>query len=161
MSREAGSWHAHVQVLKFDEDQVKWADGRTFLKNPQADELMRIGLVPNVEELEHNLVTTAGLARRANLLIGSGQAMTATATRIGVGNGAGTAAVGDTDLSASSGSSNRYFQIMDSTYPSASAAVITLQATFGTADGNFAWNEWGIDISAPTVAAARPSARCC
>jgi hypothetical protein len=153
MPHEPGSWHAAVTLMKFDADQVNWAREKTFFTEPSADELMRLGLVPELDYLEQNLVTTAGLARRATLLIGTGQAMTSTATRIGVGNGAGTAAAGDSDLSAAAGSTNRYFQIMDATYPSASGAVVTLQATFGTADGNFAWNEWCIDIGTPTVAA--------
>jgi hypothetical protein len=100
-------------------------------------------------------VTTAGLTRNASLLIGAGgQAPTNTSCRLGVGNGAGTAAVGDTDFSAAAGSSNRWFQIMDSTFPSAAAAVITFKATFGASDGNFAWNEWGIDIGTPTVSSS-------
>lgn len=151
---EPGAWSARVTVLKFDPDQVDWARGRCSSR-PLADELVRLGLTPTIQEIAApaNLMTTAGLNRRANLLIGTGQAMTATATRIGVGDGAGTAVAGDTDLGASAGSTHRYFQVMDATYPSVSAAIITLQATFGTGDGNFAWNEWCIDIGTPTVAA--------
>lgn len=153
MSVDVAGWHAHAEVLKFDPEQVAWARTRIMRVDPSATALQRLGLVPEIAEVDSNLVTTAGLARRATLLIGTGQAMTNTATRLGVGDGAGTAAVGDTDLSAAAGSTHRYFQVMDATYPSSAAAVITLQSTFGTADGNFAWNEWCIDIGTPTVAA--------
>lgn len=42
---------------------------------------------------------------------------------------------------------------MDATYPSTSGAVLTARSTFGSANGNFAWNEFGIDIGTPTVTA--------
>jgi hypothetical protein len=101
-----------------------------------------------------NLLTTAGLNRLTSLMIAAGgQGATNTATRIGVGNSATAAAVGQTDLQASAGASNRYFMTMDATYPQQSNGVITAKATFGTADGNFTWSEWCIDIGTPTVAA--------
>jgi hypothetical protein len=62
--------------------------------------------------------------------------------------------VGDTDLGAAAGSSNRWFQIMDATYPSASAAVVTLKSSFATGDENYAWNEWGLDIELPPCSSA-------
>lgn len=100
-----------------------------------------------------NLITTAGLTRLVSLLAGAGGiAITSTTARLGVGDGAGTAAIGDTDLGAVAGSTHRQFVVMDATYPSVAAAVITLQASFTSALGNFAWNEWGIDIGAATVA---------
>jgi len=40
---------------------------------------------------------------------------------------------------------------MDATYPSVSAGVLTARATFGASDGNFAWQEWGMDVGTPTV----------
>jgi hypothetical protein len=101
-----------------------------------------------------NLLTTAGLTRITSLIIaGGGQGLTNTATRIGVGNSNTAAAVGQTDLQASAGASNRYFMTQDATYPQASAGVITAKATFGTADGNFQWQEWCLDIGTPTVTA--------
>lgn len=101
-----------------------------------------------------NLLTTAGLTRITSLIIAAGgQGATNTATRLGVGNSPTAAAVGQTDLQAAAGASNRYFMTMDATYPQVSAGAITFKATFGTADGNFAWNEWCIDIGTPTVTA--------
>jgi hypothetical protein len=32
---------------------------------------------------------------------------------------------------------------MDSTFPSVAGQVVTFQSTFGSGDGNFAWNECG------------------
>lgn len=119
----------------------------------QAHDFERHHLLPyDVSVVKGNLLTTAGLTRLTNLLTaGGGVALTNTTLRIGVGNGAGTAAVGDTDLSAAAGSANRWFQIMDATFPSVSGAVLTAKSTFASGDGNFAWNEFGMDIAAATV----------
>jgi hypothetical protein len=49
---------------------------------------------------------------------------------------------------------------MDATFPSTSAGVITFKSTFASADGNYAWNEWGIDIGTPTVTSSATVAAC-
>jgi len=151
--KDASGWHAHAKVEKWDGDQVDWVRVRTGVLEPSAV-LLREYARPDVVEADGNLLTTAGLTRLTSLLIaGGGQGVTATATRLGVGDGAGTAVIGDTDLSASSGSTHRWFQVMNATYPSVSGGVLTAQATWGGSDGNFQWAEWGIDISATTATA--------
>lgn len=154
MSKDSLNWSASLRIERFDADQVAWLRSQTGLTAPTADDFARLGIAPfEVTDVESNLLTTAGLTRITSLITaGGGQAATNTSARIGVGNGAGTAAVGDTDLSAAAGSANRWFQIMDATYPQTSAGVMTFKSTFPSADGNFAWNEWGIDIGTPTVA---------
>lgn len=146
-------WDPAYKLDKWDEDQVIWVAQRSDIADPRASDFETYGVKPYETIEDHgNLLTTAGLTRLCSLLIaGGGQAPTNTSARIGAGDGVGSAAIGDTDLSASAGSSHRWFQVMDSTYPSASGAVVTLKSTFGTSDGNFAWNEWGIDIGTPTV----------
>jgi hypothetical protein len=147
----------HVLVEKFDPDASLWVTrhlpsqgGRR--KRIERVDFERFKIQPYGTAETDNLLTTAGLTRLVSLLNGAGgQAMTNTATRIGTGNGAGSAAVGDTDLGAAAGSANRWFQIMDATFPSAAAAVLTSKSTFASADGNYAWNEWGMDIGTPTV----------
>ena len=141
------------RIDRWDADQTAWVKCRSGLYAPEAADFARLGVQPfKTSEVIGNLLTTAGLNRLTSLAIaGGGQALTNTSARIGVGDGAGTAAVGDTDLSASSGSTHRWFQAMAATYPQQSNGVITLQAVFGTADGNFAWNEFGVDIGTPTV----------
>lgn len=99
-----------------------------------------------------NLLTTAGLTRITSLITAAGgQGLTNTASRLGFGNSNTAAAVGQTDLQAAAGASNRFFMTMDATYPQSAAGVITLKATVGTADGNFQWQEWCADIGTPTV----------
>jgi hypothetical protein len=113
------------------------------------DESFTLGLPYEVNDIPGNLVTTAGWGRLVTLMnAGTGNLITTTTARVGVGNGVGTAAIGDTDLSAAAGSANRWFQTCTVTTPS---NVLTFAATFASADGNFAWNEFGIDIGTATV----------
>lgn len=149
---EPATWSVQWGVHKFDQDATSWLT-RKLGHDPLFADFMAAGIDPyEVGTVERNLLTTAGLGRITSLITGAGgQALTNTSGRIGVGNGAGTAAIGDTDLSASAGAANRYFQPFDATYPTTSAGTITAFATFASANGNFAWTEFGIDIGTPTV----------
>lgn len=143
------NWHASLQIQKFDADQTAAAHAAG-VPDPTPADFEKLGIEPyEVATVDANLLTTAGLTRITNLINGGGgQAVTTTSARVGLGNGVGTAAVGDTDLSAAAGSTNRWFQTCT---VSVSGAVLTAVATFASGDGNFLWNEWGIDIGTPTV----------
>lgn len=111
------------------------------------DELVAAGIEPfDVIDAGENLWTTAGWTRLFNLLTNQGatQAYDATHTRVGVGDGTTAAAVGDTDLAAVAGATHRYFNPVD-----AASTVATntnkWTSTFASGNGNFAWNEWGVD----------------
>lgn len=147
-------WRPVVVVDKYDDDQTAWAARRSGVLAPCGADFEALGLKP-YETLERagNLLTTAGLNRLTSLMIGAGgQAATATAARLGVGNSTTAAAVGQTDLQAAAGSSNRQFKVMDGTYPQQSNGVLTFRSTFATGEANFVWNEWGVDVGTPTVA---------
>lgn len=146
---DAIDWHASLQIDKYDERAVAQALAAG-VADPTAEDFHRLGIQPaETVTVDRNLLTTAGVTRVVALLNGAGgTAVTTTTARVGVGNGAGTAAVGDTDLSASAGSGNRWFQTCT---VSIAAGVLTAAATFASADGNFAWNEWGIDVGTATV----------
>jgi hypothetical protein len=60
---------------------------------------------------------------------------------IGVGDSTTAFAAAQTDLQAAT---NKFRKAMDATYPQVAANVLTYRATFGTADANFAWQEWGV-----------------
>ena len=99
-----------------------------------------------------NLVTTAGWGRITTLLnAGTGNLIATNTVRVGAGNSNTAAAIGQTDLQAAAGASNRYFMTSTVTIPS--AAVIQAVAVFGSADGNFAWEEWCLDVGTATVSA--------
>lgn len=147
-------WVPLAHVDKYSPEQVEWVRAKTGLLEPKGADFETLKLTPEdgIFEAEGNALTTAGLTRITSLINGAGgQALTNTATRIGVGNSTTAFAVGQTDLQAAAGASNRFFMTMDATYPSTSAGVITARATFGTGDGNFAWEEWCLDIGTPTV----------
>jgi hypothetical protein len=153
---DAGVWYASAHVDKYSQDQTDWTL-KKMVEAPgpiQGRHFEQFNMTPEdgTADSEKNLLTTAGITRMLTLLIaGGGQGLTNTATRLGTGNGAGTAAAGDTDLSAAAGSANRWFQVMDATYPSVATNVLTARATWATGDGNYTWNEWGLDVGTPTV----------
>jgi hypothetical protein len=145
-------WRAHALVEKWDPEQTAWATERLGFE-PKAADFDRLKIRPyDYAEAAGNLATTAGLNRITSLIIAAGgQAATNTATRLGTGDSSTAAAIGDTDLGAAAGSTHRWFQVMDATFPTQANGVLTFKSTFGTADGNYAWQEWGVDVAAPTV----------
>lgn len=154
MGADTLKWKIDWRIRRYSEDDVARLAARIG-REPGAGDFAEADLRPYDESLvPGNLVTTAGLGRITALIIGAGgQAASNTAARIGVGNGTTAAAVGDTDLAAGAGTGNRYFRPMDAGFPTQTAGAMTFQSTFGTGDGNFAWNEFGIDVGAPPVAA--------
>jgi hypothetical protein len=122
--------------------------------------LLRQFVEPERLVLENNAITTQGLGQLTNALIGTGGLVLigATTTRVGTGNGSTAFNTADTDLSAAAGSTNRWFQIVDSA-PTRSTTTVTNDtvscvATFGTSDGNYVWSEWGINTSTATPASS-------
>ena len=146
---DVAHWSPSGLVEKWDEDQTAWVQKKTGLLAPRAVDFEALKVRPlEVVETKGNLLCNNGIARLEDMAFvapGSIVAYDNTHARIGVGNGAGTAAATDTDLSAAAGSTNRWFQAVDATFPSRASQTVSWKATFGTADGNFAWNEWGID----------------
>jgi hypothetical protein len=157
---ERAHWDVQWGVTKYDEDMTAYLRERLG-RDPVKADFDAARITPyEISVVEKNLLTTAGVARMHGLItaVGALQAASSTAARIGVGDGTVTAGggsvpavVADTDLAAASGSTHRQFVIMDSGFPTAGTAM-TFQATFTSALGNYAWNEFGIDIGTPTVA---------
>ena len=148
-AQDSIKWNAHMTIRKYDEAASDVA-ASAGLDSPTDEDFERLGVKPfEVVEVPRNLLTTAGIGRIVTLLnAGTGNLIASTTARVGAGNSSTAEAVGQTDLQAAAGSTNRWFQTCTVTTPS---NVLTFQATFGTADGNFAWNEWGIDIGTATV----------
>ncbi len=61
-------------------------------------------------------------------------------SHIGVGDSSTAFAAAQTDLQAAT---NKLRKAMDTSYPTLATNVLTLRATFGMSEANFAWNEWG------------------
>jgi len=91
---------------------------------------------------EGNVLLNEGIQELEQLLIGG----TATAynhanSYIGVGDSDTAAVATQTGLQASS---NKKYVANDTSYPSRSSQTLTWKATFGSSDGNFAWNEFTV-----------------
>ncbi|MFI6497165.1 hypothetical protein [Nonomuraea typhae] len=114
------------------------------------------GAVPfDVIEREGNLLMHGGASAIWQAVIGNGtttagQQLTffnAANTHLGVGDSTTAAVATQTDLQAAT---NKLRKPMDATFPqhtdgtTSANATITFRATFGTADANYAWQEWGI-----------------
>lgn len=146
--REGGFGSTRWRVDRWDTDQTRWVKSQSGLVAPTADDFRRLHVQPyKTTELVGNLITNAGWTRLMNLLTNQGatQALDATHARIGVGNSNTAEAYADTDLGAAAGSANRWFQLVSGA-GTLGTRTLAFSATFGTADGNFAWNEFGIDF---------------
>jgi hypothetical protein len=97
---------------------------------------------------EGNLLTQTGINLIWTLLSGgAGTAYSNANARIGVGNSTQAAADTNTDLVGASVA----WKGMETSYPVVSALgdkKITFRAQFGSAEANFAWEEWGLDNGA-------------
>jgi hypothetical protein len=148
-----------LTVEKYDQEMVEYVarklghplPGRKGFIQPQGPDFARYGIRPyEVRESEHsNLITTDGWTRLLTLAIGGGgTAYAASSTRIGVGTATAAAAVSQTDLSAAAGSANRVWMLVTgagTVGTGTGTRRLSFVATFGTGDGNFAWQEWAID----------------
>jgi hypothetical protein len=143
---------------RFDAEQTAWAMRRFERtlperlrrrhKTPTLADFRKLGVRPYLTtEYLGNLITNAGYSRIGNLFTNQGatQAFDATHCRIGAGNGVTAVAYADTDLSAAAGSTNRWFQLVSGAFTIGGTRTWVVSAAFGTADGNFAWNEFGLD----------------
>lgn len=142
------------RVDRWDEDQVA-ALALVLHREPTGEELAHAFEPYLSTEVVGNLITTAGWTRLCNLLTAQGatQALSSTAVRIGVGNSNTAEAYADTDLGAAAGSTNRWFQPVSGN-GSLGTRTLAFAASFASADGNFAWNEFGLDVGTPTVTAS-------
>lgn len=146
MSSDFIRWSPRAVVSKYDESQVTYAR-RIVGHEPSGDDLARMCTSYEAVESEGNLLTTAGLTRITALIIGNlSTTLDATRVRLGVGTSATAATTADASLGVS-----QYYKVLDAPYPTASAGVITYQATYDNGEANFAWASWGIDVGTATV----------
>lgn len=139
-------------VEKWDEDKVDWIRTKSGIASPKRGDFLRYSCLPDetIEDDRPNLTTTLGLGILTNCLINVTTANFSAANlcAIGVGDNSTTATAGDTDLTAST---NKYYEVADST-PSRQTVNVTndtlqVVSTFASANGNFAWAEWGLIVA--------------
>jgi hypothetical protein len=86
-------------------------------------------------------LTNAGRDYIATTLISTTTMFDNTNSYIGVGDSATAFAVTQTDLQAAT---NKLRKKVDAGYPTRATNVLTFQATFASAEANWAWNEWAV-----------------
>ncbi len=93
--------------------------------------------------IEGNLALTEGITEVANLIAGLGTptAFDNANAYLGVGSDNTAADASQTDLQASS---NKTYMPMESGYPQLSGQTLTWRAIFGSADANYAWEEFTV-----------------
>jgi hypothetical protein len=108
----------HLRVEKFD------AEGKLY----------------DVAEAE-NIFLTAGINEIWKLVTGqSANTFTNAQAQIGIGDSSTAAAAGQTDLLAAT---NKTYKAMNGSFPTVpSAGAVQFQATFASADANYAWQEF-------------------
>lgn len=105
------------------------------------------GLAPyKVEEWDGNLGLNEGLNLAANLICGAGgTAFNNANSYIGVGDSSTAAAASQTGLQAAT---NKLYKAMESSFPtSGTSQQIVFKSSFGSAEANFAWNEYSVSNS--------------
>lgn len=146
MSLDGIKWNAHARVDKYSPEVVQELT-RILGYEPNAEDFKRFSADPYaVVEVDGNLITTNGLGAITNLVTGiGGQVFSNARGIVGVGATATAATVADTVLGANAGSA--WYQGIDGSGLSRTTTTVTNDtiqaiATFASADGNFAWNEW-------------------
>ena len=92
---------------------------------------------------EDNLLLNGGIQNLLDLLCGLGSVTVyGTGRYIGVGTSTSAAAAGQAGLQA--GTSARDYQAMESGFPDRTDQTMTWKSVWGSAEGNFAWEEWSI-----------------
>jgi hypothetical protein len=100
-----------------------------------------------VETIDGNLGLNEGIGELIDIICGLGTPTKwdATNARLGVGDSNVAPAATQTGLQAAT---NKTWKVMDATYPQRSLQTAEWRATFGTADANYAWEEYTV-VNAP------------
>ena len=92
--------------------------------------------------IDGNLMLNEGIGEHIDLMCGlGGTAFSNANAYIGVGGSSTAEAATQTALQATT---NKLYRPMESGYPQRSGQTVTFRSVFGTAQGNFAWNEFSV-----------------
>jgi hypothetical protein len=96
-----------------------------------------------VSEVDGNLLLNEGIQELLDLLCGLGSptAYSNANAYLGVGDSSTAESATQTDLQAST---NKVYRPMATGYPQRSGQTVTFRAVFGSADANYAWNEFSV-----------------
>lgn len=95
-----------------------------------------------VSYIEGNILLNEGITELQNLLIGAAAtAFNNANANLGVGDSATAESASQTGLQAAS---NKLYKGMETSYPSVASQTTTWRSVFGSAEANFAWNEFTV-----------------
>ena len=142
-TRDKISWKAHWRIDKFKDPTGEIA------KNLQAGMSMEkaVSLYAEAfictERIEGNIALNEGLQALIGLAcaIGSETAWSNAAAYLGVGDSNTAENATQTGLQAAT---NKLWKAMDATYPQRTNQTVDWRATFGSADANYAWEEYTV-----------------
>lgn len=163
MNSDGIKWTVEARVDKYTDEQTAFVSAKTGILAPVGDDLRKFCAVPEdgTAYAHGNLLTTVGLTAITALLIGTGGSgklynlkSGSPSTNAAMGVGASTIAANPADTQLGSDGGSAAYQVMDNTYPTVAAGVITGQCSYQTGFANFAWNEWGFVSGTGTVAPA-------
>ena len=161
-TRDSIKWYPRVTVLRYSQDQTRWAQRRLFMRRLHGDVLQTLfpgGPEDGIARDEGNSMVNGGLTNLINLLTGAAPSgATGRPLTLGAGGGTsgsacigvgadGTTAFDPTQVhlanASGEGSTHSWYQSMDTGYPTLSTpATINAQSTFQAGDANFSWLEW-------------------
>lgn len=131
---EIGKWQVRYRLEKRHGDIDKAVDRLAWLRNTKPyDVIEGVG----------NLLLNEGIDELWDLVCGTGSPTTfANANAyIGVGDSATAAAASQTGLQAAT---NKIYKAMEATYPTTTSQQAVFKSSFGSSEGNFAWQEWTV-----------------
>lgn len=107
-----------------------------------SDKDYRAGRAFAVVEIPDNLLLNEGITALQNLLTGGAETNFGNANAyLGVGDSATAEGATQTGLQAVT---NKLYKAMEATYPQISSQTTTWRSVFGSAEANFAWNEFTV-----------------
>ncbi|MBA7700446.1 hypothetical protein ES703_109160 [subsurface metagenome] len=136
-AKEHATWNCKARLLKYKEDITPFA------KDGREAEFHKLFKPFEVIEMEGNCLLNTGINEMWDLITGvvSGaeHIFDITSAKIGVGDSADEEDATESGLQAAT---NKCHKGMESGYPTSLTQKATFKASFGSADANYAWNEW-------------------
>ncbi len=144
---DSGSHRTDLLVEKYDADQTRWVARKSGITEPRGRdfEVLKVRPYEIGEEHDCNLITDAGWNLLMKNVAGTAGALfSATVGRIGIGDSTSAVAYADTALNAAT---NKQYKLISAapTVGTTHTAGLVLSASFGSAQANYAWQEFGTD----------------
>ena len=135
--QELANWHMKARLSKYLEDITPYA------KEGREAEFHKLFKPYEVIEIEDNCLLNTGIDEMWDLVTGVVSGATHiydnAAAQIGVGDSVTAADATQTDLQAAA---NKTYKAMEAGYPTSATQKATFKSSFGSADANYAWQEW-------------------